>query len=221
MRTALLVGATGLTGSHCLDLLLDDNEYEKVTVLIRRPLARVHEKLEEHVVDFDDLNASADRIRAADVFCCLGTTIKKAGSKEAFRKVDLDYPRDLASIAAANGSQQFLVISAPESNPSSSLFYGRVKGEMEQAVSSHPFEGVYIFRPGLLVGERAEFRLAEGLGIKLFTAPPFLLPGKLKKLRPIEARAVASAMIIVAKSVPGSRQVYASDQIQAIHDAGG
>jgi uncharacterized protein YbjT (DUF2867 family) len=214
------VGATGLTGSSCLELLLDDNEYEKVTVLTRRPLPQAHDKLEQHVVDFDDLNASADQMKANDVFCCLGTTTKKAGSKEAFRKVDLDYPRELAGIAAANGSEQFLVISAPESNPNSMLFYGRVKGEMEQAVSSYPFKGVYIFRPSLLVGERDEFRLAEGLAIKLFTALPFLLAGPLKKLRPIEARAVASAMIIVAKSAPGSKQVFASDQIQAIHDAG-
>jgi uncharacterized protein YbjT (DUF2867 family) len=220
MRTALLVGATGLTGSSCLDLLLEDNEYEKVTVLTRRPLPQTHDKLKQHVVDFDNLNASSDKIRASDVFCCLGTTLKIAGSKEAFRKVDFEYPRELASIASANGSEQYLVISAPESNPKSMLFYGQVKGEMEQAVSSFPFKGTYIFRPSLLIGKRDEFRWREELGTKLFTAAPFLLPGPLKKYRPIEARAVASAMIIVAKSEPGSKQVYASDQIQAIHDAG-
>jgi uncharacterized protein YbjT (DUF2867 family) len=214
------VGATGLTGSHCLDRLLDDDEYEKITVLTRRSLPRTHDKLAQHVVDFDNLNASAPMIQAHDVFCCLGTTIKKAGSKETFRKVDLEYPSELARIAATNGSEQFLVISAPESNPQSRLFYGRVKGEMEQAVSRQPFKGVYIFRPSLLVGERDEFRWAEGLGIKLFTALPFLLSGPLKKLRPIEAKAVASAMIIVAKSAPGGQQIYASNRIQAIHDAG-
>jgi uncharacterized protein YbjT (DUF2867 family) len=108
-------------------------------------------------VDFDNLNASAPMIQAHDVFCCLGTTIKKAGSKEAFRKVDLEYPNELARIAATNGSEQFLVISAPESNPQSRLFYGRVKAEMEQAVSRQPFKGVYIFRPSLLSGPLKTF----------------------------------------------------------------
>lgn len=220
MRTALLVGATGLTGGHCLDRLLNDDAYEKITVLTRRSLPQTHHKLEQHVVDFDNLNASAPMLRAHDVFCCLGTTIKTAGSKDAFRKVDLDYPSELARIASTNGSEQFLVISAVESNPRSRLFYGRVKGEMEQAVSALPFKGVYIFRPSLLVGERGEVRWAEALGIKLFTALPFLLSGPLKKLRPIEARAVASAMITVAKSAPGGKQIFTSDRIQAIHDVG-
>jgi uncharacterized protein YbjT (DUF2867 family) len=220
MRTALLAGATGLTGGHCLNLLLEDDAYQKVTVLVRRPLSRVHHKLEEHIVDFDNLSASAAVIQADDVFCCLGTTIKKAGSKEAFRRVDLEYPEALAAIAAGNGSGQFLVISAPESNPGSPLFYGRVKGEMEQAVSRHAFKGLYIFRPSLLIGERDESRLAEGLGIKLFTAFPFLLCGPLKRLRPIEAAVVASAMIVVAKAAPGGKRIFASDQLQAIHDTG-
>ena len=220
MRTALLAGATGLTGGHCLEFLLSDEVYKQVTILTRRELPITHEKLVQHVVDFNNLDESADLIKADDVFCCLGTTIKKAGSREAFRKVDLEYPEALARIASANGCEQFLVISAPESNANSPFFYGRVKAEMEQAISAHSFQSTCVFRPSLLIGERDENRLAEGLGIKLFTAMPFLLSGPLKKMRPIEAKAVAGAMVIVAKSAKGGKQIYPSDKIQDLYDEG-
>jgi uncharacterized protein YbjT (DUF2867 family) len=221
MRTALLVGATGLTGGHCLDLLLNDNAYDKVTVLTRRPLSKTHNKLEQHIVDFNNLDDSSDLIKADDIFCCLGTTIKKAGSKQAFRKVDFEYPAALARLASANSCKKFLVISAPESNSNSLLFYGRVKAEMEHAISELAFEeGIYIFRPSLLIGERDESRFAEGLGIKNFTAMPFLLSGSMKKLRPIEAKAVASAMILAAKSELVGKQSFSSNIIQAMYDKG-
>ncbi len=220
MRSALLIGATGLTGNHCLNILLNDDEYQSVTVLTRRSLDINHKKLTQHVIDFDKLEASSHLIKADDIFCCLGTTIKAAGSKQAFRKVDVEYPKAIAKIAAKNGSEQFLVISAPESNSKSLLFYGRAKAEMEQAVGQIPFKGVYIFRPSLLVGERAKYRLAEGTAIKLFTTLPWLLSGSLKKFRPIEAKAVATAMVVAAKSKPAGLQVYQSDQIQAISNSG-
>ncbi len=220
MRTALLIGATGLTGNHCLNILLNDDSYQSVTVLTRRALDIRHDKLIQHLVDFDNLEASSDLIKADDIFCCLGTTIKTAGSKQAFRKVDVEYPTTIAQIAAKNGSEQFLVISAPESNDKSLLFYGRAKAEMEQAVCQFPFNGTYIFRPSLLMGKRDKYRLAEGTAIKVFTALPWLLSGSLKKFHPIEAKAVATAMVVAAKSKPQGRQVYQSDQIQAISNSG-
>jgi uncharacterized protein YbjT (DUF2867 family) len=221
MRTALVVGATGLTGGHCLELLLNDDAYDKVTVLARRTLSTTHRKLTQYRVDFDNLNDAAALITADDVFCCLGTTIKKAGSKDAFRKVDKVYPAELARLASANGCKQFLVISAPEASPHSPFFYGRVKAEMEQAISAYVFtQGTYIFRPSLLIGERDEARFGESLAIKAFTTVPFLFAGPLKKLRPIDAKAVAGAMIITAKSAPGGKQSFASSIIQAIYDAG-
>jgi len=221
MRTALVAGASGLTGGYCLDLLLNDDAYGKVIALNRSTLPTTHSKLVQHTVDFDHLQESADLIQADDVFCCLGTTIKKAGSKDAFRKVDLEYPAALARIASANGCGQFLVISAPESSAKSPFFYGRVKAEMEQTVSTYAFAGgTYIFRPSLLMGERDEPRFGEDLGIKAFTAMPFVFSGPLKKLRPIEAKAVAGAMIIAAKSTPGGQQVFPSHTIQAMYDRG-
>ena len=190
MRTALIVGASGLTGGFCLELLLNDDAYDKVIALNRRTLPTSHNKLEQCIVDFDNLQQSADRICADDVFCCLGTTIKTAGSREAFRKVDMTYPAEIARIASANGCEQFLVISAPESSPKSPFFYGRVKAEMERAISGQPFSvGTYIFRPSLLLGERDEARFAEDLGIKIFSAMPFQFAGPMQKLRPIPAKA--------------------------------
>ena len=221
MRTALIVGASGLTGGFCLDLLLNDDTYDKVIALNRRTLSTTHKKLEQCIVDFDKLEQFKDNIRADDIFCCLGTTIKTAGSKEAFRKVDMTYPAEIARIASAHGCEQFLVISAPESSAKSPFYYGRVKAEMERAISGQTFSvGTYIFRPSLLLGDRDEPRFAEDLGIKVFTAMPFLFSGPLKKLRPIEAKTVAGAMIIAAKSAPGGMQVFPSDTIQAMYSQG-
>jgi len=226
MRTALLLGATGLTGRNCLELLLEDKDYEKVITLCRRPIHQngqelTHEKLEQHVVNFDALESYSDLFKVDDVFCCLGTTKKKAGSKAAFRKVDLEYPLAAAKCAAANHCQQFLVISAPESSEKSPFFYGRVKGEMEALVSKQAFSGTYIFRPSLLIGEREDGgRLGEGLAIKVLTGAPWLMVGGLKKLKPIKASDVARAMIIVAKAQPEGHRTFSSSRIQAIADSG-
>lgn len=226
MRTALLLGATGLTGRNCLSVLLEDEAYAKVITLCRRPIhengkALTHEKLEQHSVNFDSLESHSDLFKVDDVFCCLGTTIKKAGSKAAFRKVDLEYPLAAAKCAAENNCQKFLVISAPESGEKSPFFYGRVKGEMEALVSKQAFSGTYIFRPSLLIGEREDGgRLGEGLAIKVLTGAPWLMVGGLKKLRPIKASDVARAMIIVAKAQPEGIQTFSSSRIQAIADSG-
>lgn len=220
MRTAVLAGASGLTGRKCLQMLLADKRYEKVTAIVRRPLSIEHPKLEQAVIDFERMAEHAGLIRGSDVFCCLGTTIKTAGSREAFSRVDFDYPLELARIASENGVENFLVISALEANPQSKIFYGRVKGQMEEAVSRYSFKGVFIFRPSLLIGERDESRLAEGIGQKVFTAMPFLFSGPLQKYRPIAAEAVASAMITVANASLSGKRVFSSSQIQAIFDTG-
>ncbi|MDF1819990.1 MAG: NAD(P)H-binding protein [Alcanivoracaceae bacterium] len=221
-----MLGATGLTGRNCLNFLLDDKAYEKVITLCRRPIHEngkelTHEKLEQHIVNFDSLESHSDLFKVDDVFCCLGTTIKKAGSKAAFRKVDLEYAVAAAKIAAANHCQQFLVISAPESGKKSPFFYGRVKAEMEERVGEESFAGTYIFRPSLLIGEREEgWRPGEGLAIQVLTRVPWLMVGGLKKLKPIDARDVARAMVIVAKTQPQGHRTFSSDRIQAIADAG-
>ena len=214
-RTALLLGATGLVGRHCLDLLLADATYEAVVTLGRRRLKRSHPKLTHHVVDFDRLADAASLIEAHDVFCCLGTTMKKAGSKEAFRKVDFDYPVATARIAAANDAEQYLLVSALGANARSRFFYNRVKGEVEQAIGAFAFDGVYVLRPSLITGDRKEARTGEQASEWVLKAVSFVLRGPLRKYRPIEARTIARAMVAMARRRPGGVRVIESDQIPA------
>ncbi len=215
-RTALIAGATGLVGGHCLDLLLADDAYGAVVSLGRRPLRRTHPKLTHHVIDFDHLDAHADLVAGDDVFCCLGTTMRKAGSKEAFRRVDYDYPLALARVALGRGAEQYLLVSALGANPRSPFFYNRVKGEVERAVSALSFEGVYLFRPSLLTGERAEVRPGERQAEAVLNALSFLLRGPLRKYRPTPAHVVAAAMIAVAKDKPGGVRVYEPEAMRAV-----
>lgn len=215
-RTALLAGATGLVGAHVLDLLLEDPAWERVTVLVRRPLSRQHPGLRQEVVDFDRLEEHAALFDAQDVFCALGTTIRAAGSQEAFRRVDLEYPRRLAELAARGGAEHFLLVSALGADPGSRVFYNRTKGEAEAAVRSFPLRGMAILRPSLLLGERREFRPGEVV-VKYasFLLRP-LLVGPLRKYRPIHARTVARAMVRLAREGMRGVRVLESDEIEEV-----
>ncbi len=122
MRTALILGASGLIGGHCLDLLLRDEAYDQVIVLVRKRLPKNHPKLTQHEVNFDRISEHTNLLKADDIFCCLGTTIKKAGSQEAFRKVDFTYAHEAAKLAAANGATQFLLVSSLGADAKSSVF---------------------------------------------------------------------------------------------------
>ncbi len=215
-RTALLIGATGLVGGHCLELLLQDEAYESVVTLGRRKLTHEHTKLVQHIVDFERLPDYAGLIGAHDVFCCLGTTIKRAGSQEAFYKVDFKYTHEAVRLAKENGAAQFLLVSALGANAGSRVFYNRVKGEVEQAVSQLSFAGVQIFRPSLLLGERAEFRFGEQVAEKFSRLFSFLFIGALKKYHPVHARTVAAAMVSVAKEQPSGVNIFESDRIRAM-----
>jgi len=213
-RTAALLGATGLVGSCCLQHLLQDSSYNEVRVLVRRPLSLRHPKLRIIEVDYEQPFSQAAALGADDVFCCLGTTIKKAGTREAFRKVDFDFPVNAAAIAAEQGAKQFLLITALGANPESRVFYNRVKGDAEQAVRRLPFAAVHIFRPSMLLGDRKEFRPAEKAGAAFMTSLSFLFVGKWRKYRAIEADVVARAMVYAAGQRRSGLQVYESDAIQ-------
>jgi uncharacterized protein YbjT (DUF2867 family) len=197
-RRALLAGASGLVGSGCLQRLLANGQYTQVVALVRRPLPLAHEKLTQAVVDFDRLESTSPAGPIDDVYCCLGTTIRKAGSQAAFRRVDFDYPVALARAARTRGASRFLLVSALGADPSSRVFYNRVKGEVEEAVRSAGIEQTWFFRPSLLLGERAESRPAERAGIAFARLVSPLLRGPLFRYRAVEADAVAAAMISVA-----------------------
>ncbi|MDA1117061.1 MAG: NAD(P)H-binding protein [Proteobacteria bacterium] len=178
--------------------LLESTRYSRVVVWARRDIGKAHPKLEVEVVDFERLG---DRqVDAEDVYCCLGTTIKVAGSQEAFRRVDHDYPVALARAAAKGGAKRFLVVSALGADPRAKVFYSRAKGEMEAAVRAAGVRGTYIFRPSLLSGPRTEKRLGEKVGLVVGA----VLGPLLGKYRPIHADLVAAAMITVAAQSPAS-----------------
>src|SRR3954465_4030628 len=172
-RTALVLGATGLVGGLCLELLLADRAWSRVGAAGRgggvwgvggpRPSGRQHPRLAEVVTDFERLEEHADAFAVDAVFCCLGTTIRKAGSREVFYRIDHDYPVAAARLASARGARRFLLVSSLGGDAGSRVFYNRVKGEVERDVSAIPFEGVAIFRPSLILGPRPERRTAEDL----------------------------------------------------------
>lgn len=216
-RIALLAGGSGLVGNHCLTRLLREPAYTRVITVTRRLLPVDDPKLEQRVVDFDRLGAVGVEFPAAtDVFCCLGTTIKAAGSEAAFRQVDFTYVVALASQALSRGAQQFLLVSSLGASPASRIFYSRVKGETEAAVVALPFASRQIFRPSILTGERSEHRTGERIGIAVMRGTAFALVGPLRKYRPIAAATVAEAMVRVALRAPRGVNIYESDEIERL-----
>jgi len=212
-KVALIAGSTGLVGRELLLLLLESSEYRKVIALVRKKTSYRHEKLTEIETDFDRLKDFEDYFKGTDdVFCCLGTTMKNAGSKEAFRKVDYDYPVALAALAEKMSSKGFFCISAMGANIRSKVFYNRVKGQMEEKVRSMHIPCITFFRPSLLVGFREEVRRGERIAIAIFKALAFLFWGPLKNMKAIPASKVAVAMFRAAdKKKNGVFTVYSGE----------
>jgi uncharacterized protein YbjT (DUF2867 family) len=213
MKTALLAGATGLIGSHLLPLLLASDRYSTVTVVGRRKLSLSHPKLRQIVTALDRLELVREQLAADDVYCCLGTTMAQAGSKEAFYKVDFNYVVTLAALTSAPKAQ-FLVVSSLNPDPSSLFYYSRVKGEMEAAVRKLSFRAIHIFRPSLLLGPREKSRLGEKIASVVMGVLQPLLRGSLREWRAIEGSAVARAMLHAAATDRSGAQVHSSADMQ-------
>lgn len=202
-------------GGHCVDLLLEAVEYSLVRVLGRRPFGRHHPKLDDRVIDFDRFDDATELFAVDDVFCCLGTTIRKAGSQEAFHKVDVEYPAAAARLAAETGADQFLVVSAYGADSDSRIFYNRAKAEMEAEVKRAALRAVWVLRPSLLMGRQEELRLGERAAEVLLRPIAPLLLGPFRRLRPIEGHAVATAMVSLALS-GGTGGTLESEEIAAV-----
>jgi uncharacterized protein YbjT (DUF2867 family) len=212
-KTALLAGATGLIGSQLLPLLLASERYAKVIVVGRKAVPTIHPKLVQVTTELDKLEDVRFKLIADDVYCCLGTTMKQAGSKEAFYQVDFLYVVKLAALAAGNFASQFMVVSSMGADPESRIYYSRVKGEMEEAVRQTPFRAIHIFRPSLLLGERAQPRLGERIGALLLKVLHPLMRGPLLKYRAVPGAAVAAAMLRAAQDDGGGVRVHESVEL--------
>lgn len=213
-RIALVAGGTGLVGASLIAELLGRPGWSKVVAVGRRPPERSDPRLENLRVDFGALGESAPLPAADAAFCCLGTTIKKAGSEAAFRAVDLDAVVRFARAARAGGTGRFFIVTALGADPRSRMFYSRVKGEAEEALKGIGFASLGFARPSLLLGDRAESRPGERVAILVARAlRPALRPFA---FRPIEARTVARALIALAENPPEGIRAYDNPELFAL-----
>lgn len=214
-KTALIAGSTGLVGRELLLLLLEDHSYEKVIALVRKKNDYHHHKLEQVETDFNEPEKLRSWFKNVDdVFCCLGSTMKKAGSKEAFRKVDFEYPVALAQLAEKEGCSGFYCISAMGADPKSRVFYNKVKGQLEEKISKLKIPSLVFFRPSLLLGYREEVRTGERIAIAVFQALAFIFWGPLKNMKGIPAAKVATAMINSARHKKQGVHIILSGSMQ-------
>ena len=214
----MIFGATGAVGSELLKLCLDGDQYGRVIVVARRTISLRHEKLIWIEAELDALQnlEPVSGLVDGDAFCCLGTTIKTAGSEEAFRRVDYDYVLNAARFAKTNGVSQFSMVTALGANSESGMLYSRTKGEIEAAIIAEGFPTLNIFRPSLLRGKRAEFRFKEEIanGLSFLMTPLFHLG--LQKYKPVEISTLARALYVSAHQdiKTTSPRILESDEIQ-------
>jgi len=213
-RNALIAGATGLVGTSLLKKLLADDQYEKVVIITRKSIDAKHPKLIQKQINFDTIESMKLDFQVDDVFCALGTTIKTAGSQDAFYKVDYTYVVNLGKWCVTNTVKRLFIVSAMGANAKSGIFYNRVKGEMETAVSQMSIPQIKVFRPSLLMGDRKEKRGGEKIAQIVMGSLGFLFAGPLLKYKGIHADVVAMAMIKAAKVDKQGFTVYESGEMQ-------
>ncbi len=211
-KTAIVLGATGLTGSHLLELLLKDSDYGRVKVFTRHKLTISNPKIEEHVVDLLKLADYASDFTANVVFCCIGTTKAKTPDKTVYRAIDYGIPVEAAKLCKQNGINHFIAISALGANPNSKIFYSQLKGEMERDVLAQQIEHTHLLQPSLIVGNRKEKRTGEDFSKSFMKLFGFLIPARYKM---IQAKTIAQAMVQLARK-PVIERTIPSDEIRLI-----
>ena len=217
MKTACILGATGLVGSELLSQLLSNNDYEKVHIFLRREIDLTHPKLKKHLINFDNTDSWKELVTGDVLFSAFGTTISKAGSKDAQYKIDYTYQYEFAKAAAENGVKNYVLISSAGANANSSSFYTRIKGELDEAVKQLSFNHVSILRPSFLDGNRKESRLGETIGIAVAKALSFI--PIIKKYAPIQVSNVAKAMIEAEKRNQQPYKVWELNEIKELIEA--
>ncbi|WP_026932987.1 NAD(P)H-binding protein [Christiangramia echinicola] len=214
-KSAIILGATGLTGSILLNRLVDDDRYRKVKVFSRNHVRRKHEKIEEYLIDLFELEQFGELFKADEVFCCIGSTQKKTPDNDTYRMVDFGIPATAAKLSKHNKIETFQVISAMGADEDSRIFYNRIKGEMEGAVMDQKIKNTYILRPSLIGGNRDENRPFEFIWKKIMNFGDHLLVGKLKKYRSIHPETIVDAMVFLANNEYKSGKIQ-NDEIKTI-----
>lgn len=212
-KTAIILGATGLTGTHLLKLLIDDNRYEKIKLFSRKKIEGLPSKVEQFIGNIIELESFRPDFNADVVFCCIGTTLKKSPDKNVYRSIDYGIPTKAAQLSKENKIETFMVISALGANPDSALFYNKLKGEMEEKVLSYNIKNTFILQPSYIKGDRNENRPLERIYDVLFPLVSLFLVGKLKKYKTIKATTIADAMCNLAALKPTIKKIE-SDQIK-------
>lgn len=215
MKTAILLGATGLTGGKLLQLLLNDGRYGTIKLFSRSRVGIEHPKIQEYLGDLIDIESFKDSFTGDEVFCCIGTTSSKTPDKKMYKKIDYGIPVKAAAISKQNGIATFMVVSALGADPKSKIFYNRTKGEMEEAVLNIGIPKTYILQPSLIGGERDEKRWGEWLFKKGMTVVNFVLVGPLKKYRSIRPVTIAECMVWLANNAHQKSKIE-SDEIEEI-----
>ena len=200
MKTAIILGATGLTGGKLLELLLNDPNYTKIKLFSRSSVGISDPKIEEYLGDMFNLNDFKGQFTGEEVFCCIGTTKSKTPNKEFYKKIDFGIPKSAALLAKENGIKTFIVISALGANAKSPIFYNRIKGQMEEAVLQMQISKTHILQPSLIGGKREERRIGEWIFKQLMKVANLVMAGPLKKYKSIHPISIAKAMVWIANN---------------------
>lgn len=201
-QTAVVLGSSGLTGSFLVPMLLNDDAFDKVRILVRKPSDIVHPKLEMEIVDFNNLPQYRSKLGKGDtIFCCIGTTLKNVkGDKKLYREIDMNIPVHAAQMGKDAGFTGYFLVSAVGADAHSANFYLKLKGEVEKEIAALQYERFHVFRPSLVMGNRKEFRLMELMAKKMMSLISPLFIGPIQKYRGMLANDIAAAMVVAAKN---------------------
>ncbi len=215
-KTAIILGASGLTGGLLLEKLLVDDRYETIKLFSRSRIEGLPNKVQQYIGNLLELEHFKNDFTADEVYCCIGTTAKKTPDKTMYKNIDYGIPVAAAILAKENGIPTYLVVSAMGANKKSSVFYNRTKGEMEQDVVNQGIPNTSILRPSLIGGDREERRVLEKIGLVIFKAIQPLFIGPLKKYKIINAESIAQAMLNLANTTSNTDVIITSNDIEQL-----
>jgi len=215
-KTAIVLGATGLTGLILLEKLISDDRYESIKLFSRKKIEGLPSKVKQFIGDILELENFSANFKANEVFCCIGTTAKKTPNKELYKSIDYGIPVTAAKLSKLNNIPIFVVVSAMGANANSTIFYNKTKGEMEQEVLRQNIPNTFILRPSIIKGNRKETRIGEKIVLTIFKLFQPLMIGKLKKYKIIEAKDIVNTMVKLANTKASTEKIITSDYIKEI-----